>query len=254
MKILVSITSYHKDKEKYLSKILRSYEDISVTLECKIDIILSTNYEFKFDYSGNIMHITTNYVYDSFWEYTWQNKKMIFSIYSDYDYIIESDDDILISEKNIVQYIKLKNIDENYIPGFLVTERGSDNIEYIQSILYGNTVGQLNTINNKLFFIPRNLHSACYMIDKQRMSDFLLSNENSTIPRSLNSYDCACTSVCEVYFYYKKVIEIDEINNHTVNHLPNKYINGKYDSKYFPNPIHHKYRSVEFWQNEIKLL
>ncbi len=151
MKILVSITSYHKDKEKYLSKILRSYEDISVTLKCKIDIILSTNYEFKFDYSGNIMHITTNYVYDSFWEYTWQNKNMIFSMYSDYDYIIESDDDILISEKNIVQYIKLKNIDKNYIPGFLVTERGSDNIEYIQSILYGDTVGQLNTINNKLF-------------------------------------------------------------------------------------------------------
>ena len=88
MKILVSITSYHKDKEKYLSKILRSYEDISVTLECKIDVILSTNYEFKFNYNGSIIHNTTNYIYDLFWEYTWQNKKMIFSIYYDYDYII----------------------------------------------------------------------------------------------------------------------------------------------------------------------
>ncbi len=254
MKILVSITSYHKDKEKYLSQILRSYEDISVTLDCKIDIVLSTNYELKFDYSGNITHIITNYVYNSFWEYTWQNKNMIFSMYSDYDYIIESDDDILISEKNIVQYIKLKNIDKNYIPGFLVTERGTDNIEYIQSILYGDTVGQLNTINNKLFFTPKNLHSACYMIDKQRMSDFFLLNKNSTVPKSLNPYNGACTSVCEVYFYYKKIMDTDEINNHTVNHLPNKYINGKYDRKYFPNPIHHRYRSVEFWKNEIKLL
>ena len=69
------------------------------------------------------------------------------------------------------------------------------------------------------------------MIDKQRMSDFLSLNKNSTVPKSLNTYDCACISVCEVYFYYKKVIEIDEINNHTVNHLPNKYINGKYDIK-----------------------
>ena len=41
MNILVSITSYHKDKEKYVYQILRSYEDIAVQLGCKIDIIMS---------------------------------------------------------------------------------------------------------------------------------------------------------------------------------------------------------------------
>ncbi len=254
MKILVSIISYKEDKKNYLIDILKKYEDISNILNCQIDIILSTNYKYIFNYNGNIIHNITDYKDDIFWEYTWQNKSTIFSRYYDYDYIIESDDDVLITEKNILQYIKLENININYIPGFLITEFDSNNIQYIQSILYGSQIGEVNIINNISFFTPKNIHSACYIIDNKRMKNFLLNNKDAKFPKSIDSYDCACISVSEVYFYYKKVIEIDEINNHTVNHLPNKYINGKYDSKYFPNPIHHKYRSVEFWQNEIKLL
>ena len=176
MKILVSIISYKEDKKNYLIDILKKYEDISNILNCQIDIILSTNYKYIFNYNGNIIHNITDYKDDIFWEYTWQNKSTIFSRYYDYDYIIESDDDVLITEKNILQYIKLENININYIPGFLITEFDSNNIQYIQSILYGSQIGEVNIINNISFFTPKNIHSACYIIDNKRMKNFLLNN------------------------------------------------------------------------------
>lgn len=251
MKILVSITSYKKEKEEYLLKILSEYEFISKKLSCSIDILLTTNYTCKIIYKGNLHHVVTNFQELERWEYCWENKIRLIEMYHDYDYLIESDDDILISEKNITNYIKLKDFNQNYIPGFIITEFDQKNVQYIQSMLFGSSIGKTFIEQKKKIFVPENIHSACSMVDRNRMYKLLSINKNLTIPKFSDPYDMGCMSVSEIYFYYKKIIDTNNFNDHLVNHLTSKYINGKYEKKYFPNEINHLYRPVDYWKSEI---
>lgn len=251
MKILVSITSFKEEKISYLTTVLNQYDHISRILQCDIDIILSTNYSSKFRLQNNLEHAITDYKDSVRWEYSWENKNKIFTRYINYDYVIESDDDVLISEKNVLQYIQLERIEDDCIPGFLITEYGKDKNRYIQSMIEGKPIGEIFVKNQTSFFVPENIHSAFYMIDKIRMSRFLSINPNAMTPKTIRNYDVACISVSEIYFFFKKIIDLNNWDLHMIDHLPNKYINGQYDKQIFPEDFYFKYRTVDFWKNTI---
>lgn len=243
MKILVSITSYYKDKEKYLSKILKYYENISNNLNCTIDIVLSINYDHTYITTNKLIINKSEYSGES---HCWSNRKYIYENYLSYDYVIESDDDILISQENILQYIKYQHIYDNLIPGFIVTEDDEEKNTYIQSMLFNESVHILNkfVLEDNTWYVPRNIHSACFIIDRNRLKKFF--NDNSTVlfVKSARGYDAQCVARSEIYMYFTKIINLDNIHLHLVKHLPNKYLY----SKVFPRD---QYRTVSFWKEYI---
>jgi hypothetical protein len=243
MKILVSITSYHKDKEKYLSEILKCYENISNNLNYTIDIVLSINYNHTYITTNKLIINKSEYEGES---HCWANRKYIYENYSSYDYVIESDDDILITQENILQYIKYQHIDDNFIPGFVVTEDDNEKNTYIHSMLFNEPVHILNkfVLENKTWYVPRNIHSACFIIDRNRLKNFFNNNPNALFVKSVGVYDVQCTARSEIYTFYTKIINLDNIHLHLVKHLPNKYLY----SKVFPRD---QYRTVDFWKEYI---
>lgn len=243
MKILVSITSYHKDKEKYLSEILKCYENISNDLNYTIDVVLSINYDHTYVTTNKLIINKSEYEGES---HCWANRKYIYENYSSYDYVIESDDDILITQENILQYIKYQHIDNNFIPGFVVTEDDNEKNTYIHSMLFNKPVHILNkfVLENKTWYVPRNIHSACFIIDRNRLKNFFNNNPNALFVKSVGVYDVQCTARSEIYTFYTKIINLDNIHLHLVKHLPNKYLYANI----FPVD---QYRTVDFWKEYI---
>lgn len=247
MKILVSITSYNKDKDQYIIRLLKSYESISMQLNCEIDIVLSTHYDHNYTTSNNLILNKTDYTGEL---HCWANAEYVKEHFKLYDYIIESDDDILITSKNILQYIKYQSIDLDCIPGFIVTE---DNIHndstYIHSMLFNKPphVSEKLFLFKSTWFVPHVKHSACYMIDKVRLENYYKKNLKSTIPKHIDVLDAQCTARSEIYYYFKKVINLNELDSHLVKHLPNKYL----FSNTFPSD---QYRTIEFWKEYINTI
>ncbi len=174
------------------------------------------------------------------------NRKYIYENYSSYDYVIESDDDILITQENILQYIKYQHIDNNFIPGFVVTEDDNEKNTYIHSMLFNEPVHILNkfVLENKTWYVPRNIHSACFIIDRNRLKNFFNNNPNALFVKSVGVYDVQCTARSEIYTFYTKIINLDDIYLHLVKHLPNKYLHANI----FPVD---QYRTVDFWKEYI---
>jgi hypothetical protein len=243
MKILVSITSYNVDKQKYLSQILKCYENISCELNCTIDIVLSIKYDHEYITTNKLILNKSEYTGES---HCWSNRKYIYENYSNYDYVIESDDDVLISKENILQYIKYQHVDINHIPGFIVTEEDCEKNIYIHSMLFNEPVHILRKflLENKTWFVPRNIHSACFMVDKIRLEKLFNTSTDALSIKSVGVYDTQCTARSEIYTFYIKIINLDEIQHHLVKHLPNKYLYANI----FPVE---QYRTVNFWKDYI---
>lgn len=254
LKILVSITSFYEDKIQYLNKVIESYTDLSTQHNIKFSILLTTNYDYKFNSPILIKHIITQNIesHDHSSNHCWSNKSVLYNIYKDYDYIIESDDDILITYENLQYYFTLeKNIPFNYIPGFLVTESNTLKEQIPITLLDGDNIGDIIEINNLKWFFPYNVHSACFIADKKRFDYFIQIIQKRTTPTYFNQYGYPESSRSEIYFYFNKVISIDYLKNTLVQHLPNKYVNEKYDKNIITTPVHLKYKNIDYWRNKL---
>lgn len=244
MKILVSITTYHKDKEEYVSQLIKEYEKICDEINCTIDIVICKNYDANFIYKNKIVINLSEYKGEN---HCWANKEFIYKNYENYDYIIESDDDVLISKQNILQYVKYESLSLDLIPGFIITEEDKENRVYIHSMLFNSppVFSENFRLNNNNWFVPENIHAACFMIDKKRMNLFLKNTDGKI--KNMYSYDVQCTARSEIYNFFKKIINLDEMDSHIVKHLTNKYL---YTSIV---PIS-EYRTVDFWKDHINSL
>jgi hypothetical protein len=207
-------------------------------------VILTKNYVYDYNFEELNKLIDIPIIYHES-DFCWQNREYIIKHYKEYDYIIESDDDIKISYNNILYYIKNECLDLNYIPGFIVVEYEENNIYIISMHLkYPLHIKQKLLLHNKLFIVPQNVHSACYIIDKNRLEILIKNKQFTKEIHSISPYDSQCTSRSDIYLgMFKKIIDINEIKNCLVHHLSNKYI--KLDNDMFPRD---GYRSIEFWK------
>ena len=242
MRLLVSITSYFPNKIPYVQQLLNEYNSIQQTLNAKIDVVLACNYSHTFE--KNELNVTYNPEQLNGEFHAWSNYSYVKTKHPYYDYIIESDDDILITAENIRQYIKWESVSDDLLPGFLVYEKDETATIHIQSVLLGEQfVERKATIGQTQYFSPTNVHSACYMIDSRRFERCKLPS----IPGNHQRYDVQCTARSFVYIdNYTKFIPISEIDSHLVHHLTNRYLS--IDDEAFPRS---RYKSLDYWKSVL---
>jgi len=242
MRLLVSITSYFPNKIPYVQQLLNEYNSIQQTLNAKIDVVLACNYSHTFE--KNELNVTCNPEQLSGEFHAWSNYSYVKTKHPYYDYIIESDDDILITAENIRQYIKWESVSDDLLPGFLVYEKDEADTIYIQSVLLGQQFIEKKAIFDQMpYFVPLNVHSACYMIDSRRLERCKLPIE----PYSTERYDVQCTARSFLYISnYTKFIPINDVDNHLVHHLPNRYLS--LNNQFFPRV---GYKSLDYWKSVL---
>jgi hypothetical protein len=207
MKILVSLTSYLPIEQRYFRQVIQSYKEYP----CTVDFVLSINYDSELSKEGVCLPKQYNGR-----EYAWNNKQYIAENYQQYDHIIDSDSDIVIPYTTFLDYVGRHTLvgNENII-GFLSSE--------------GNTLLTLKNCplyesRDNTYFTPKQVSSACFVVDRERYTD-ALSRGMPITPYSLPEYNAGDTSRTDIYRYYQKKVSIDGLltGDSIVRHLPIKY-------------------------------
>lgn len=210
VKILISITSYYSNKQRFLGPILANYTG-SMFSNYEVTVALATAYSSSYP---NVVMVPTTMTGSA---HCWNNKEYLSQSYSNYDIIAEADDDIQIVPANIEYYIS-SSLPPTQIAGFLTMEQSGSNVQLISCPkLFGSPF-----ISGS--YTPRMLHSAAFIVDKVRYEQFLKVN----IPHKYNNYDEQMMARSGIYTHgFTKIVSADGIKSGgaLLVHLPCNYMN-----------------------------
>jgi hypothetical protein len=219
--ILISITSCHKSKAPILDAVIKNYRQYP---DCNLHLVLCTAY----DYTGSLLDnaILTPSMLTG-WKHTWSNSPYVHQHYREYDYVIESDDDILIPYAAFEYYQAHESLPLTYIPGLLATETDVYGDAFvITTCKLLPSIVQTHEINGTKYIEPHNVHSACTIIDRARYA-LAIEKGWTDAPHRERLLDVPKTSRSGIYAYSTKVIAVDaiQIGSAFCKHLPNSYCN-----------------------------
>ena len=249
MKILVAIANYGTKNARYLERVLDEYRSMT---RFPFDIVVLSN--IPKDLGPDIEVIVGLPTKDP-WSLPFGHKALFAERMQQYDLFIYSEDDTLITERNIDAFIKMtKILPEKYIAGFLRYEISETGRKYYNDFhnRFHWDPNSVIKIGDNIFAYHTNEHSACFMLTQSQLQKAINSGGFLLPPRN-GRYGTPETAATDPYTQcgLKKLICISHLNDFCVHHLPNLYI-GKLgvDVEWADSEID-KLRSLN-GQNEVR--
>jgi len=164
--ILVVIANFGNSQLKYLEQIIKEYNLMTYNVKIIIHSNIPLPYEdievkiFKLKNTRELPLTTRQTIYE--------NKE-------NYDLFIFTENDILITEKNIDAYLKAtKILPENYIAGFFRYEKGKKGLSYPDDHNpHKWDIKSVFKIGDYVFAHFRNVHQACYVLTKEQLNQVI---------------------------------------------------------------------------------
>jgi 2-polyprenyl-3-methyl-5-hydroxy-6-metoxy-1,4-benzoquinol methylase len=163
------------------------------------------------------------------WSLPFAHKKLFADRLNDYDLFIYSEDDILITERNIAAFLRVTPaLREDELAGFFLVEFGPNGEKN-----YPQVHGQFcwdcgSAVKRGEYILAQftNEHSACYMLTRPQLAKALASGGFLVEPHE-GKYDLLCSAATDPYTQcgFKKLIPISAMEEFSAHHLPNKYVN-----------------------------
>jgi 2-polyprenyl-3-methyl-5-hydroxy-6-metoxy-1,4-benzoquinol methylase len=221
LRILVSIANYGYKNAKYLMPLIREYD----TMPCEADIVVLSN--VPKDLGPNVEVVVGLPTRDP-WSLPFGHKKIFAERLEDYDLFIYSEDDTLITWKNVQSFLRLtKVLPTSNISGFLRYEMDSTGKKRFPDFVgpYHWLPETVSKIDDFIFAEFSNVHSACYILLRDQLRRAITSGGYLVGPHQ-ERYDLLCSAATDPYTQcgLKKVICISHISDMLVHHLPNKYV------------------------------
>jgi 2-polyprenyl-3-methyl-5-hydroxy-6-metoxy-1,4-benzoquinol methylase len=219
LKILVVIASYGVGNDRYLSQLLQEYR----SMPFQVDIVVLSNIKKEVGPGAElIVELPKNG-----WTLPFSHKKIFAQRLNDYDLFIYSEDDTLITEKNLAAFLTVsKVLPENAIVGFIRVERGQNG-----AVSYPEVHGHFHwesesvqSIGDYHFARFTNEHSACYVITREQLRRAIESG--GFLPERWDGkYDLICTAATDPYTQcgFSKMVCISHLEDFLVHHLSDKY-------------------------------
>src|ERR1700688_3328102 len=118
-KLLVAIASYGTSNDRYLARLIEEYRSMSYS----VDVVVLSN--IKKPVPAGVELVVGLPTKDP-WSLPFGHKKLFADRVEKYDLFIYTEDDTLITEKNIASFLRASEaLPPNEIPGFLRVEKGS---------------------------------------------------------------------------------------------------------------------------------
>lgn len=221
MKILAAIANYGTKNAKYLEQLLAEYK----AMPYDVNIVILSNTPKNL---GPDIEVLVGLPAKDPWSLPFGHKKLFADRVDDYDLFIYSEDDTLIKTRNIASFLEVtKVLPDNKIAGFLRYEDlPTGTRRYPDADVYYHWLpDSVETINGFTFAYFTNEHSACYMLTREQLKRTIKSGK-FLVPPHQGKYDLLCCAATDPYTQcgMTKVICISHLQNFTLHHLPNAYI------------------------------
>jgi 2-polyprenyl-3-methyl-5-hydroxy-6-metoxy-1,4-benzoquinol methylase len=220
-RILVVIANYGTKNLKYLQVLLAEYR----RMPFQVDIIILSNEPKQF---GPDVEVRVGLPTKNPWSLPFAYKPLLAERSQDYDLFIYTEDDVLITERNIRAFLRATEVlPEDYIAGFIRYEVADAGKRYYSTV-HGSYHWEVQSVIRRgefTFAHFTNDHSGCLMVTKQQLGRALASGGFLRGFRR-GRYGYPETAATDLYTQcgFKKVIGISHLEDFCLAHLPNVYV------------------------------
>lgn len=222
MKILVAIASYGTGNDRYLAQLLAAYR----AMPFEVDVVVLSNASKDVGLGAQVVEIDLRG--RDPWSLPFPHKQLFADRLDAYDLFIYSEDDTLITERNIRAFLEVSAaLPDNELPGFFRYEEspdGSRSFPEVHSYFHWVPESVERRGDHILAFFT-NEHAACYLLTREQLRRAILSGGYLVEPHR-GKYDLLCSAATDPYTQcgFRKMICVSHFDDFVVHHLPNKYV------------------------------
>lgn len=221
IRVLVAIANFGAKNDAYLRRLIAEYR--SMTFEVDI-VVLSDRKKVLSDAELVVVDLQGK----DPWTLPFAHKEILARGLNDYDLFIYSEDDTLITERNLRAFLEVSAVlCEDEIPGFLRFEQGRDGEFHFPDVhnYFHWDIRSLRSRGTYRFASFTNEHSACFVLTRQQLRKAIESGGFRVGPHRFE-YDLACTAATDPYTQcgFTKLICVSRFEDFLVHHLPNRYV------------------------------
>lgn len=221
LRMLVAIASYGSGNDAYLRELISTYQSMSL----KIDIIVLSN--IAKDLSEGV-ECRVGLPNRNPWSLPFGHKKLFAEQADNYDLFLYSEDDILVTERNIRAFLAVsEELAADEVAGFLRFEEGTDGrLNYPD--WHAHFHWDCASVRSRGEYVVAhfsNEHSACYLLTQSQLKAAIRSGGFLVDPHE-EKYDLLCAAATDPYTQcgMTKLIPVSHIDDFTVHHMSNKYV------------------------------
>jgi SAM-dependent methyltransferase len=220
MTILVTITSFGSANDQYLERLIEEYR----SMPHQVDIVVLSNVHKELPPG---VELVVGLPTRDPWSLPFAHKKVLASRVDRYDLFIYSENDILITERNIQAFLEATAVlADDEIAGFLRTETHAEGTKYYPDVHQSYHWDPASVVQRgaKTFAYFSCEHAACYVLTRLQLQRAIASGGFSVEPHQ-GKYDLACSAATDPYTQcgLKKLICVSDLDGFLVPHLSNKY-------------------------------
>ncbi|MEM7237092.1 MAG: methyltransferase domain-containing protein [Pseudomonadota bacterium] len=221
MRVLVAIANHGTSNDRFVRRLIEAYRSMSHD----VSIVLLSNIEKDL---GTDIEVAVGLPSENPWSLPFAYKQIFFDRRDDFDLFIYSEDDTLISERNIEAYFEAEAVlPHDHIAGFIRHEIGEDGTVYYSTVhgSYHWDPASVMVAGGEVFASFTNEHAAAFMLSKSKLAACIDSGGFMREPYEAR-YDMLCSAATDPYTQcgLTKVVCISRIDDFSLHHLPNKYI------------------------------
>lgn len=220
MKILVTIANFGTSNDKYLYQVLDEFRRIPYD----VDLVVTSNMA---KHIGSDVEVIPGLPSKDPWSLPFAHKRVFAERQDAYDLFIYSEDDILITLRNVDAFLRATDIlRHDQLAGFIRSEIDGKGGIYFPDIHFHFhwDVESVTWVGDRIFAHFTNLHSGCYMLTKQQLKRAIATGGFLTPPNE-GVYDMMATAATDPYTKcgFRKMICISDIEDFILPHLSNRY-------------------------------
>jgi hypothetical protein len=221
-KLLVALTSYGTLNDRHLARLIQEYRSMSFD----VDILVLSNIHKN---PGPGIEAVGR-PYGNPRTLAFLHKQTFADRLEAYDLFLYSEDDILVTEKNIHAFLRVsQSLGDGEIAGFLRFEKGANDRNYPD--FHGNFHWDPSSVRRRgdsTWAHFTNEHSACYLLTREQLRRAIDSGGYLVRPHQ-GKYDFLCAAATDPYTQcgFRKLLCISQIDEFLVHHLSNRYVSTR---------------------------
>ena len=221
LRVLVALANYGTSNDHYLLRVIKEYQ----SMPFDTDIVVLSNLDKQ---PAPDIEVLVGLPNRNPWSLPFSHKSVFAERLEKYDLFIYSEDDMLITEKNLRALLDVtETLQHDEIAGFLRVEKGPKGTVNYPDVQWNFHWDPTSLRRRGKYTLAHftNEHAACYVLTREQLRKAIKSGGFLVEPHEWK-HDLLCTAATDPYIQcgFTKFIPISHLDDFTVHHLTNKYV------------------------------